>query len=424
MTSDPTSATPDLTASAQAPKPQPAAAPEDVAAHAVATAQPGLTAPPRRRSTAVVLGIIGVVILAVLALLVVGYLLIGLGPDAFALGGIMALVPLAIVFFGVRWIDRWEPEPRLAVVFAFLWGAAVAVIIALVVGAGVDPLIAALAQGDEFTYQFIGAAIQAPLVEESAKGLGLLVIFFAARKYFDGPVDGIVYAAWIAGGFAFTENILYFGGQLLDVGTVADGSVGEIFLIRGIMSPFAHIMFTSATGIALGFAARYRSPLAAIGLFLVGLIPAMFLHALWNGSLFFVSDFYGYYAIVQFPLFLFAVGLVLFLRRQESKLTHDRLTEYASVGWFSQDEIPALSTPNGRRQALAWAARSGKRKAMKQYIQDATRLAFARQRIITGRGGIGAQADEAALLGAIVESRKALVGLGSTLEAPVTPQTP
>ena len=422
MTStDPTSATPDLTASAQAPKPHPAAAPEDVAAHAAATVQPGLTAPPKKRSTAVILGIIGVVILAVLALFVVGYLLIGLGPDAFALGGVMALVPLAIVFFGVRWIDRWEPEPRLAVVFAFLWGAAVAVIIALVVGAGVDPLIAALSQGDEFTYQFIGAAIQAPLVEESAKGLGLLVIFLAARKYFDGPVDGIVYAAWIAGGFAFTENILYFGGQLLDVGTIADGSVGEIFLIRGIMSPFAHIMFTAATGIALGFAARQKNPLAVIGLFLAGLIPAMFLHALWNGSLFFVSDFYGYYAIVQFPLFIIAVLLVFFLRRQESKLTHDRLTEYASVGWFSQEEIPALSTPAGRRTALAWAARTGMRKAMKQYIQDATRLAFARQRIITGRGGIGAQADEAALLGAIVESRKNLVGVGSGLGSPATP---
>jgi RsiW-degrading membrane proteinase PrsW (M82 family) len=422
MTStDPTSSTPDLTASAQAPKPQPAAAPEDVATHAVATAHPGLTAPARPRNTAVVLGIVGVVILAVLALLVVAYLLIGLGPDAFALGGIMALVPLAIVFFGVRWIDRWEPEPRLAVVFAFLWGAAVAVIIALVVGAGVDPLLAALAQGDDFVYQFIGAAIQAPLVEESAKGLGLLVIFFVARKYFDGPVDGIVYAAWIAGGFAFTENILYFGGQLLDAGSIANSEVGEIFLIRGIMSPFAHIMFTSATGIALGFAARYRSPLAAIGLFLVGLIPAMFLHALWNGSLFFVSDFYGYYAIVQFPLFIMAVLLVLFLRRQESKLTHDRLSEYAAVGWFSPDEVPSLSTPAGRRQALSTAARSGKRRAMKQYIQNATRLAFARQRIITGRGGIGAQADEAALLGAIVESRKNLVGVGSGLQAPTTP---
>src|SRR4051794_14798132 len=127
MTStDPTASTPDLTASADAPKPQPATAPADVAVHAEATVQPGLTTPAPRRSTVVVLGIIGVVILAVVALFLVGYLIIGLGPDAFALGGVMALVPLAIVFFGVRWVDRWEPEPRLAVVFAFLWGAVVA----------------------------------------------------------------------------------------------------------------------------------------------------------------------------------------------------------------------------------------------------------------------------------------------------------
>ena len=390
---------------------QPTAAPADVAVHAVATAQPGLTAPPRPQNTAVVLGIIGIVVVSVLALLVIGYLVISLGGDAFALGGVLALVPLAIVFFGVRWIDRWEPEPRLAVVFAFLWGAVVAVIIALAVGWGVDPVIAAVSGDDDFAYQFIGAAIQAPLVEESAKGLGLLIIFFVARKYFDGPVDGIVYAAWVAGGFAFTENILYFGSQLLDSGSLFDGAVGEVFLIRGIMSPFAHIMFTASTGIALGFAARFRSPLAAIGLWLLGLIPAMLLHGLWNGSLFFVSDFFGYYAIVQFPLFVIAVLIVLFLRRQETKLTQARLSEYAAVGWFAQEEIPSLSTHAGRRQALAWAARSGKRKAMRQYIQDATRLAFARQRIITGRGGIGAQADEAAMLGAIVESRKNLVGV-------------
>ncbi len=413
MTStDPTSATPDLTPSAHAPKPQPTVAPADVAANAQATAQPGLTAPARPQNTARVLGIVGIVVLSVLALIVLAYLVISLGGDAFALGGVMALVPLAIVFFGVRWIDRWEPEPRLAVVFAFMWGAVMAVIIALVIGFGADPLLVVLSQGDNFAYEFLGAAIQAPLVEESAKGLGLLVIFFAARKYFDGPVDGVVYAAWIAGGFAFTENILYFGGQLLDSGTIADSSVFEIFVIRGIMSPFAHIMFTAATGIALGFATRFRSPLAAIGLWLVGLIPAMLLHGLWNGSLFFVGDFYGYYAAVQVPLFLIGVGIVFFLRRQESKLTHDRLTEYAAVGWFAQDEIASLSTPAGRRQAIAWAGRSGKRKEMRAYIQNATRLAFARQRIITGRGGIGAQADEAALLGAIVESRGKLAATG------------
>ncbi|MBX3098023.1 MAG: PrsW family intramembrane metalloprotease [Salinibacterium sp.] len=388
----------------------PTAAPADIAARATSTAQPGLTTPPPAQHTARVLGIIGVILLAVVGLFVLVYVVVSLGPDAFALAGVMALVPLAIVFFGVRWIDRWEPEPRLAVVFAFLWGAAVAVIVALVVGAGLDPFITLITQNNADAYDFIGAAIQAPLVEESAKGLGLLVIFFAARKYFDGPVDGIVYAAWIAGGFAFTENIFYFGGQLVESGSLTGDGVFEIFLIRGIMSPFAHVMFTSATGIALGFATRLRSPFAGIGLFFVGLAPAMFLHALWNGALFFVSDFYGYYFLIQVPLFVISVVLVMFLRRQEERLTRARLDEYAAVGWFSPAEIPSLSTGAGRRQALAWAARFGKRRAMKQYIQNATRLAFARQRIITGRGGLGAQADEAALLGAIVESRASLAG--------------
>jgi len=399
--SDRTASTPDHAAA------QPAAAPVDVAVEAAAGVQGGLLAPPRRGNVALVLGIIGVILGALVALLVLAYLVVGLGGDAFAFGGVMALIPLGIVFFGVRWIDRWEPEPRLAVVFAFLWGSAVAVAIALLVGAEIDNVVASLG-GPGPGYEFFSAAIQAPIVEETGKGLGLLVIFFAARRYFDGPVDGVVYAAWVAGGFAFTENILYFGGQLLDAGGV-DGSVVEIFVLRGVLSPFAHVMFTAATGIALGFAARSRNPLAGFGLFLLGLIPAILLHGLWNGALFFVNDFYGYYVLIQVPLFLMAVLLVLFLRRQEARLTHDRLLEYAKAGWFAADEVVALATPSGRRQALAWAARAGKRRQMKRYIHDATRLAFARQRIITGRGRIGAEADEAALLGAIVESRKNLV---------------
>ena len=324
---NPTSKTIDYTASARVHAEAPATAPTWIGAASAAT--PILPAAPSRRSaTLLVLGIVGVVILSLLAVFVAAYLIAGIGADAFALGGIMALVPLAIVFFGVRWIDQWEREPRLAVLFAFLWGAAVAVLIALVVGAAFDIVVVALSGGDDFAYEFIGSAIQAPLVEETGKGLGVLIVLWAARRYFDGPVDGIVYAAWVAGGFAFTENILYFGSQLVDSGGI-DGSVLEIFLIRGMMSPFAHVMFTSFVGLALGLAARNAGALGAIGYFLLGLVPAVLLHALWNGALFFVSDFYGYYAIVQVPLFVIAILLVVFLRRQESKLTFDRLSEYA-----------------------------------------------------------------------------------------------
>lgn len=404
---NPTTATRDYTASAGVVAPAPSSAPADVAAHAVATVQPGLTPPLRRSSGLLAAGVVGVILVAFLMLFVIVYLVAGLGSDAFALGGIMALVPFAIVFFAVRWIDRWEPEPRLAVVFAFLWGAAVAVVIALVVGAEIDNVINGMG-GPGSGYDFFSAVIQAPVVEETAKGLGVLLLFWVARKHFDGPVDGLVYAAWVAGGFAFTENILYFGSQLVEVGGF-DASVFEIFLIRGIMSPFAHVMFTACTGIALGFAARRTNGFGAIGFFLLGLVPAILLHALWNGALFFVDNFFGYFFLVQFPLFLGAIALVLALRRQETKLTHDRLTEYAAAGWFAVDEVTALASPNGRRQAIAWANRLGKGAQMRHYIKDATKLAFARQRIITGRGRARAEADEAALLGSIYESRKALV---------------
>lgn len=384
-------------------------APQEVAAQAYATVQPGFTQTRRGGTAAVVLGILGVIALSVVALVVVVYLIDGLGGDAFALGGVMALVPLVIVFLAVRWIDRWEPEPKLALAIAFLWGAAMAVFIALAIGAEIENVINSLG-GPGPGYEFFAAAIQAPIVEESGKGLGVLLIFLVGRRYFDGPVDGVVYAAWVAGGFAFTENILYFGSQLVDVGGF-DSSVGEIFLVRGIMSPFAHVMFTACTGIALGFAARRGSGFwGAVGFFLIGLIPAMLLHGLWNGALYFVNDFYGYYILVQFPLFAMATGLVIYLRRQETRLTRDRLAEYAAVGWFAPDEVAALATPAGRRQALAWAIRNNRRAQMRRYIRTATHLAFARQRIVNGRRRAAAVAEEAALLQEIVGARRALVG--------------
>jgi RsiW-degrading membrane proteinase PrsW (M82 family) len=399
--------TPDLTASAGVAFTQPAAAPNDIASEAQHNTVP-VAVPRRRGSGLLVLGILGVIALSFVLLFVVVYVISAIGTDAFALGGVLAVVPLAVVYFTVRWIDRWEPEPRLAVVFAFLWGAGVAVLLTLIVGAEIDNVIAALG-GPGPSYDFFSAAVQAPLVEEAGKALGILVIFWVARRHFDGPIDGLVYGAWIAGGFAFTENILYFGSELVSLDGGGDG-LFPMFLVRGLMSPFAHVMFTACAGIALGFAARATRTASGVGIFAAGFLLAIGLHALWNGALFFVDDFFGYYAVVQFPLFVVAIVIVIYLRRQEEKLTFDRLTEYARVGWFNRDEVAVLATARGRRQAIAWATQNNKRAAMKTYIQDATLLAFARQRIITGRDSLGATADEAALLDAVVDSRHRLTG--------------
>ena len=407
MTStNPTSSTRDLTASAGVVAPEPAAAPKDVAAQAVATVQPGLTAPPRRSSSLLALGIVGIILVSLLTMFFAVYLITGLGGDAFALGGIMALVPLAIVFFAVRWIDRWEPEPRSGLIFAFLWGAGVSVLLALAVDFNISEQISVSGGATNQTI-FYQTVFQAPIVEEFAKGLGVLLIFIVGRRFFDGPVDGIVYAATVASGFAFTENIQYFGLQIAEAGGF-DGSVGEIFFVRGILSPFAHVMVTAMTGLLIGLAARRGSIGLSIGAFFVGLVPAILLHMFWNGALFFVYDFYGYYLIVQVPLFGLAVLMVFLLRRREAKMTQAHLTEYAAAGWFNADEVTTLGTGAGRRQARTWARRNGLGRVMNEYIKDATHLAFTRNRIVTGRDRIGSQKDEQVLLYQVAESRRVL----------------
>lgn len=369
--------------------------------------QPGLAAAPRRGVGLVVLAAAAIIVLLLILLVVVVYLVTGLGVDAFAFAGTLALVPLAIVALGIRWIDRWDPEPRGALTFAFLWGAGVSVLIALLVGAEIDNVVNSLG-GPGPGYEFFGAAIQAPIVEETGKGLGVLLLLLFNRKHFDGPVDGVVYAATIAAGFAFTENILYFGQALIESGSVV--GVMQIFLIRGLMSPFAHVMFTACIGVALGLAATRTGAVGSLGFFLLGLVPAIGLHALWNGSLYFVRDFYGYYAIVQVPLFVAAIALVVYLRKKESQVTLRHLVSYANAGWFHPEEVGALATGNGRRVAMAWARRNGVGPVMRRYIRDATRLAFARQRMVSGRRVAKAQQDETHLLGEIVTSRRNLRG--------------
>ncbi|TQK19195.1 RsiW-degrading membrane proteinase PrsW (M82 family) [Microbacterium sp. SLBN-154] len=342
-------------------------------------------------------------LLALILIALVGYFLNALGPAASLIGGAAALIPLVGVLFAIRLIDRWEPEPRGLMVLAVAWGAIASVGIAL----GVDLLLGLVfGFGSTPLGDVLSTVVQAPVVEEVAKGLGVLLIFLTARRAFDGPVDGIVYGALVGAGFAFTENIQYFGIGFIE-GGVAD--VSQIFFLRGILSPFAHVMFTSVIGFALGLAARRSGRVRdAMGPFLMGLAGAILLHAFWNGSAVF-GDFFGLYLTLQVPLFILFIVGILGLRREEARLTRERLSDYATAGWFTSQEVDMLATGAGRRAALAWAAglRGDRTATMKGFIHDATALAAARQRSITGRDPRAAE-DEHVLLARVSAARAAL----------------
>ncbi len=79
-----------------------------------------------------------------------------------------------------------------------------------------------------------GPVISAPLVEELAKGIALILFFFWKKDEFDNVVDGVIYAAMVGLGFAMTENVSYYG---FAYSLQSNGLGGTLLVPRGILSP-------------------------------------------------------------------------------------------------------------------------------------------------------------------------------------------
>ena len=369
-----------------------------------------------RAGNGTVLNVLLITAAAVVVVLVGFFLFAALGSEAFILCGFLALIPLGICLVGLHWIDRWEPEPRAALLFAFLWGAGVSVAITVLLGSMVNEVLMTLLPLTPA--DVIATVVQAPLVEEAAKGLGVLILVFARRSHFDGPLDGIVYAGTIGAGFAFTENILYFSAALFETGGVSL-QLGFVFVLRGLFSPFAHVLFTAAVGLALGLAVRKPGGARIVVGFTAGLAAAVLGHMFWNGGMALVyDDFFLFYFLLQVPLFVLALAGVAYLRRAEQRLTRARLGEYAAAGWFTPAEVEMLATRSGRRQALRWAGGFGAKPAMRTFIRDATHLALTRQQLVNGRDPRMNASREERILAGLIRTRAVLLQTAGTARRP------
>lgn len=330
-----------------------------------------------------------------------------LGVSASIVGLLAALLPLAIVVPAVLWLDRYESEPPHYLVATFLWGACVAAAMSLLLNTG-SMLVIGRTAGVESVAE-VGAVVVAPVVEETWKGIGVLLVLLLRRREFDGIVDGIVYGAICAAGFAFAENILYFGRGLIEGGP---GGLVAVLVVRGLFGPFAHPFFTACTGVGLGIAAgrargalRWAAPI-------LGLLAAMALHSLWNAStLLGLEGAVNVYLFLQIPLFLAAIAFAYWARHREARLLATYLDGYGRAGWFAPAEVAMLTSLPARRRAQEWARRSGGREAaaqMRRLQDDSVELALLRHRMQHGTAPPGADAQERALLDDIVAARARL----------------
>src|SRR5256884_6519844 len=156
---------------------------------------------------------------------------------------------------------------------AFFWGALVAVFVAFVFNTSLS-IIAAVATHNAQVGEAFGAVISAPIVEESAKALILVILFFWKKDEFDGIVDGIVYAGMVGLGFAMTENILYYGRAVQH----GAGVLTLVFILRGMAAPFSHPLFTSMTGIGLGWSRQSDNGFVKVTMPVLGFMLAILMH--------------------------------------------------------------------------------------------------------------------------------------------------
>ena len=288
-------------------------------------------------------------------------------------------VPMFLFAAFVNWLDRYEKEPKLLLGAAFLWGVVIAgggaFILNTISGIGIYVF-----TGSEGAAEFGTTSIVAPIIEEGLKGLAVLVVFLMFRNEFDSILDGIVYGAITAMGFAAIENVLYIYRN----GFLESGWEGfwTLVFIRVLLVGWMHPFFTAFTGIGLAIARMSRNILVKLIAVPMGYMVAVLAHAFHNtfssliggGGGFIVgllADYFGY---------IFMLAFIIWMIIHERSILKKNLREEVANGSISQNQYnTAISffQTNAHLSALT----SGSFGATRQFYQVLGELAHKKEQL-------------------------------------------
>ncbi len=237
-------------------------------------------------------------------------------------------VPMFLFAAFVNWLDRYEKEPKLLLGAAFVWGVIIAgggaYILNTAFGIGIYAI-----TGSEGAAEFGTTSIVAPIIEEALKGFAVLVVFLMFRKEFDSVLDGVVYGAVTAMGFAAIENVLYIYRN----GFLEGGWEGfwVLVIIRVVLVGWMHPFFTAFTGIGLAIARMTRNVLVKIIAVPTGYAIAVVSHAFHNTFSGLIGGLEGLLAgtfvdyIGYAVMLIFIVWMIVYERNILKKNLHDEV---------------------------------------------------------------------------------------------------
>ena len=332
-------------------------------------------------------------VIVFLSLIVTLLMFLSVGIKPAFVAAVIAFLPAIIYLMPLIWLDRYDPEPLWLLALAFTWGALVAIIVSFIINTVLGVAVGIAISPD--AGEAVGSVLSAPIFEEGSKGLGLLILLLFFRRYFDDILDGIVFAGVIAIGFATVENVLYYGDSYRTHGWEG---VKVLFLLRGILSPFAHATFTSMTGIGCGIARESHKKAVKFFAPVLGYFLAITLHATWNslaGYSLYIFDrmnvdpcaiigdpelpqglcsFLDTYAVLQVPLFLIIVAFALYIMRRQNKILKEMLAIDIARGLIPQEDAKKATSAFRSSAWVLGGLFSGKFKARSSYLRAMGKL--------------------------------------------------
>ena len=255
-----------------------------------------------------------------------------------------AFVPVFFMAMVVYWLDRYEKEPLILLGATFVWGAVIAAggafVINTILGIGIFSVTGSGDFADQATLTVV-----APFVEEGLKGLAVVIVFLFFRQEFDSILDGIIYAAIAALGFAGTENVLYIYGH----GYLQAGWSGfwQLVVIRDVMVPWQHPFFTAFIGIGLAVARLNRNVLVKIVALPIGYACAVLAHSLHNSLAAFMGGVEGLAlgTLLDWTSWFVMAVFVLFMIGRERAVMKEQLGEEVTSGLISPAQYQRAVSP-------------------------------------------------------------------------------
>ncbi|PWB55114.1 MAG: PrsW family intramembrane metalloprotease [Anaerolineales bacterium] len=288
---------------------------------------------------------------------------------------IFGFLPMLIFAYVVYWVDRYEKEPVALLGGVFLWGAIIAAGAAFVVNSFLGLGIYMFTGSQAFT-ELSTASVFAPIIEEVLKGLACFFVFLFFRREFDSVLDGIVYAAITAIGFAATENIYY----IYTYGFQQNGIQGILymFFVRVILVGWQHPFFTAFIGIGLAVSRLNKNRSIKVIAPIIGLAVAIMAHSFHNliselvqgvQSVFYsiVFDWSGWIAMIVF---------VVWALYREQKWIIAQLPDEVANGIITPSQYKVACSAWSQTTSRINALFSGKYRLVDRFYLLTAELAF------------------------------------------------